>query len=320
SLAVQKLKNLWKNEYLQTALTVALILIIVFGLYFGTQAALGSEYPALAVASGSMLPTLNIGDLIIVQKINPAEINVGKLHGDILVFRNPKRPGELIVHRAIKIQPAGNYFMITTAGDASGGESDGFSPWNSSLLIGKVIARIPAIGNLPLLLHSEGNTYILFLALLVILIILTLPFGTREKEKPLKEEQKIKEKMVFSKISSRLFYYIIINIILLGLIIFSLWGSLPIWQPGATPQQATIYGMLSDVQFHKSFSMGEVYLSQGFLTYQINYEVEGGLRQGVPTFSWFQLFLIILVIYNTWELYNFLKMWKEINKEKEADV
>jgi len=320
-LAIQKLKKLWKNEYFQTAITVALILIIVFGLYFGVQAALGSEYPALAVASGSMLPTLNIGDLIIVQKIDPAQIHWGKLDGDILVFRNPQKPDELIVHRVVNVEPAGNYYMITTAGDAISNEKDQFSPWNSSLLIGKVVARIPAIGNLPLFLHSEKNMYILFLVLVVILIILMLPFDFREEETSAKKEQPAEEKKLFSKINRSLFLYIIINIILLWLIIFSLWGFITIWQPGANPpHDVPIMGMFSDIKFHENFhNVGEVYLFQGFLSYQINYEVSGGIRQGVPTFSWFQFFLIILIVYNVWKLYNFFKAWKE-RRQKERSV
>jgi signal peptidase len=314
-LAIQKLKKLWKNEYFQTAMTIALILIIVFGLYLGAQAALGSEYPALAVASGSMLPTLNIGDLIIVQKIDPAQIHADPLTGDILVY---KRGDELIVHRAVDIEPDGNgVYLITTRGDNTNTND---TAWPSTQLVGKVIARIPAIGNLPLFLHSEKNMYILFLALVVILIILMLPFGFRE-ETSAKKEQPAEEKKLFSKINRSLFLYIIINIILLGLIIFSLWGFITIWQPGANPpHNVPIMGMLSDIQFHENFrNVGEVYLIQGFLSYQINYEVSGGTRQGVPTFSWFQFFLIILIIYNTWKLYIFLKAWKGRGQE-EKDV
>ncbi len=320
-MAVQKLKRLWKNEYFQTAVTVALILIIVFSFYYGAQAALGSEYPALAVASGSMLPTLNIGDLIIVQKIDPSQIHADPngLTGDILVY---KRGDELIVHRAVNIRPGENgVYWITTRGDNTAAND---AEWPSTRLVGKVVARIPAIGNLPLFLHSERNMYILFLALIVILIILMLPFGARREETPQKGEQPTEEKSLFSRISRSLLIYIIINVILLGLIIFSLWGSITFWQPGASPQQATVRGMLLDIQFHESFSsISEVYLSQGFLTYQINCKVRDGIRQGVPTFSWFQLFLIMLVIYNVWKLYNFFKLRmrkRKIWEEKEANV
>ena len=318
-MAMQTLKRLWKNEYFQTALTVALILIIVFGLYYGAQAALGTEYPALAVASGSMLPTLNIGDLIIVQKIDPAKIKADPegLTGDILVY---KRGNELIVHRAVNIRPGQNgIYMITTRGDNTFTNDP---EWPSTQLVGKVIARIPAIGNLPLLLHSKSNMYIIFLALIIILIILMLPFGSHEGKEPPKEEQPAEEKKLFSKISLSLLFYIIINTILLGLIVFSLWGSLTFWQPGAGTRGdwTTIYGMFSDMHFHEQFS-NKANLHQGFLTYQINYKVDDGVRQGVPTFSWFQLFLIILVAYNAWKLYNFLKIGKtRESTAREANV
>jgi signal peptidase I len=98
-LAIQKLEKLWKNEYFQTAITVVLILIIVFGLYFGAQAALGTEYPVLAVSSESMFPTLNIGDLIIVKKIDPARYKCRSRLTEI--FSSIKAENNLIVHRAI---------------------------------------------------------------------------------------------------------------------------------------------------------------------------------------------------------------------------
>jgi signal peptidase len=316
-LTIQTLKKLWKNEYFQTAITIALILIIVFILYYGAQAALGTEYPALAVSSESMFPTLNIGDLIIVQKIDPRDINANPINGDILVY---KRDDNLIVHRAISKRYENGVWLITTRGDAypfSSGEE-----WSSKQLVGKVIARIPTIGNLPLLLQSDQNIYILFLAIIVILIILMLPFGTKDEKTVTEKEKQTAEKRLFSKIELNLIFYIIINIVLVGFIIFSLWGSFTFWQPGAGTRKppegrwVTILGMFSDMQFHRNLIESNVYLSQGFLTYQINYEVSGGIRQGVPTFSWFQFFLIILIIYNTWKLYIFLKAWKGRRQEE----
>jgi signal peptidase len=308
-LAVETLKRLWKNEYFQTAITIALLLLVVLGFYYGTQAALGTEYPALAVASGSMLPTLNIGDLIIVQKIDPSQINASKYYGDILVFRNPSKPSDLIVHRAVKIEPAGNYYKITTAGDAYGGTPDGFSPWNSTLLIGKVVARIPYIGNLPLFLHSERNMYVLFLLILIILIILMLPLGSRKEETQLKEEQPNREGRFALKVDLNLVFYIVLNVILVGFIVFSLWGSFTFWQPGATPPQATIRGMYADLQFHERY-VSKAYLSQGLLTYTIDSGVSGGTRLGVPTFSWYQFFLLVLVMFNAWKIYKTFRAWR----------
>jgi quinol-cytochrome oxidoreductase complex cytochrome b subunit len=122
------------------------------------------------------------------------------------------------------------WYMITTRGDNTFTNDP---EWPSTQLVGKVIARIPAIGNLPLLLHSESNMYILFLALIIILIILILPFGSQdEKSHPKKRKAANREKAVLKNKPQPIFY-IIINIILVGLIIFSLWGSLTFWQPGA---------------------------------------------------------------------------------------
>ena len=304
-MAVETLKRLWKNEYFQTAITVALIIIVVFGFYFAAQTALGTPYPALAVASGSMLPTLNIGDLIIVQKIDPAQINADPqgLTGDILVY---KRGSELIVHRAVKIELRNDVYYITTRGDNSGVDDPA---WPSTSLIGKVIARIPYVGNLPLFLHSERNMYIVFLIFLVILIILMLPFGSHGDEIPTEEKQPIEEEKPHIKIDLNLILYIVLNIIIVGFMIFSLWGSFTFWQPGATPPQATVRGLFSDLQFHEEFS-SEVYLSQGFLTYKIDWKVNNGIRLGVPTFSWFQFSIIVLAIFNAWKLFKYAKAWK----------
>ena len=78
--------NCGKNEYLQTAVVILLIVMVVFGFWYGSQAVLNTSIPpALAVVSGSMdtVPdgtssgwlhpfsrTLQIGDLIIIQGVS----------------------------------------------------------------------------------------------------------------------------------------------------------------------------------------------------------------------------------------------------------
>ncbi|MGB9960436.1 MAG: signal peptidase I [Candidatus Bathyarchaeales archaeon] len=311
-MSTEALKKLWKNEYFQTAVTIAIIFMIVFGFYFGSQIILGTEYPALAVASGSMLPTLNIGDLIIVQKVDPAKITADKFTGDVLVFRDPRNPSELIVHRAVKIENKGSYFLITTLGDNMYGEKDQFSPWNSSLLIGKVVARVPYVGNLPLFFHSERNMYVFLMVILIIIAILMLPFGFNGEEKS-DEEKLNKEKKLFWKLDLSLIYFFAMNILIIALLIFSLWGSFTFWQPGASPPQATIFGMYADLNFHERFS-SKAYLSYGFMTYRIDCQVNNGTRLGIPTFAWFQLLILILILYDAWKITNFVKTRK--TKEK----
>ncbi len=307
-MATEALKKLWKNEYFQTAFTIAIIFMIVFGFYFGSQIILGTEYPALAVASGSMLPTLNIGDLIIVQKVDPAKITADKFTGDVLVFRDPRNPSKLIVHRAVKIENKGSYFLITTLGDNMYGEKDQFSPWNSSLLIGKVVARVPYVGNLPLFFHSERNMYVFLMVVLIIIAILMLPFGFNGEEKTSEEKRQLVE------IDLSLIYFFAINFLIIGLLIFSLWGAFTFWQPGASPpQDVTLFGMYADWDFHEKFS-SEAYLSYGFMTYRIDCQVNNGTRLGIPTFAWFQLLILILILFDAWKATNFVNKGKQTGK------
>ena len=310
-MALETLRKLWKNEYFQTAITVILLLAFVFGFWYVTQTVLRTGYPALAVASTSMLPTLNVGDLIIVQGVPPEQINANYLTGDIVVFTDAK--GDLIVHRAVKVENISGEYWFTTKGDNVPGSKDQFSPWPASRLVGKVVGRIPWIGNFALLMHSQQNIY-LFTVVIIILIVIILffPFETG------KEEKESDEKLVLGKMSLKMVYLIILNIILIGFIIFSLWGTFTFWNPGAGSNSqgmtVTIYGMFSDVNFHEAHpnNVLEALLSQGFLTYTINCRLSEGLRTGVPTFSWAQAAIIVLLVYDVWELTKFLRKRKKM--------
>jgi hypothetical protein len=132
-----------------------------------------------------MIPTLNVGDLIVVQgRLNFSELAVGyqnsEVPGEIIVYQIPpefqhmfRDPNELIVHRAVDKEDiyGNNTWYFYTKGDASGGT--GHDPWNpirQDYIIGKVVGVIPWIGNVPLFIRTP--TGIVFMVLLFILILL----------------------------------------------------------------------------------------------------------------------------------------------------
>lgn len=302
-MALETLKKLWKNEYFQTVLTLILLIAFVLGFWYIIQTALRTEYPALAVSSSSMVPTLNVGDLIIVQGASPEQINASYLNGDIVVYKNLEE--DLIVHRAVKVENKSGEYWFTTKGDNNSVED---SSWNSSRLIGKVVGRIPWIGNFPLLMHSQQNIYI-FIIFIIILIVVFLFFPSETDKK----EKEGEERLIIGKIPLKMIYLTILNIFLIGLIIFSLWGTFTFWNPGAGSYSrgmyVTVYGMFSDVNFHETHSKNvrEVFLSQSFLTYNIDCRLSEGLRTGVPTFSWSQAAIIILLVLDAWNLIKILR-------------
>ncbi len=183
-------KQFWKNEYFKTAMMIVVILAVVFGFWFGLQTALGTQYPVLAVASGSMsLPkgttddgwshpfarTLRIGDLIIVQWVRPEDIyaapfNESGRSGDILVFRATDSD-ELIVHRAIEkiVEPDGRIEFITQ-GDANSVPGP-YSPTPAENVIGKVVMRIPWFGHLALFMRDSSAIYIIAAVMILLVIV-----------------------------------------------------------------------------------------------------------------------------------------------------
>ncbi|MFQ6087149.1 MAG: hypothetical protein ACE5OV_03925, partial [Candidatus Bathyarchaeia archaeon] len=65
-----------KNEYIQTIVLAIILFVGVFAFWFGLRFAFQTEFPVLAVASGSMEPVFYRGDLIIVQGgLNFTELN-----------------------------------------------------------------------------------------------------------------------------------------------------------------------------------------------------------------------------------------------------
>ena len=88
----------------------------------------------LGVATGSMKPTINVGDLIIIKKCNANDIEVN----DIIEYT---RKNYSVIHRVIdKYQLDGQIFFITKGDNNDSNDTD---PVSEEQLKGKAIARIP---------------------------------------------------------------------------------------------------------------------------------------------------------------------------------
>jgi signal peptidase len=288
---------------------------IVFGFWYGSQLVLNTPYPAMAVVSNSMQPVLNVGDIIIVQGVSAAQLNPNYLNGDIVVFRSPTNPNFLIVHRVINTVPnSDGTWTITTHGDNNPlGANEEF---NSVDLIGKVIAKVPYLGNFSLYLNGLGNFYFFILIIIIVIGTLLSLFVDRE-EKGSVENKPHEKKKLFGKTDSGIIFFIVLNVILIVLIVFTLYGSFTFYQIGAyPPQDVTIRGAYPDLRYYKSdFTSSynnilNASFSQGYLTYSISsYVIEGsykGIRPGIPAFSWMQILFIILLLFDGWTVIKIL--------------
>jgi len=96
-----------KKETIEWIKAIIEAIIILTVLKF----ALKTQVPLAAVASGSMLPTLERGDLVVVRGASANDIHVG----DIIVYKSCQGP--LIIHRVIAVVKEGRNYYYVTKGD-----------------------------------------------------------------------------------------------------------------------------------------------------------------------------------------------------------
>ena len=104
-------------------------------IWIGLQIAFGTQNPFYVVASGSMIPVLQVYDVLIVQGHESFEdIEIG----DIIVFNRPSDHNRVIVHRVASILDE-DPRTIRTKGDANPGSIPGTDfPITEKEYIGKV--------------------------------------------------------------------------------------------------------------------------------------------------------------------------------------
>ncbi|HXX90089.1 MAG TPA: signal peptidase I [Acidimicrobiales bacterium] len=111
---------------------LALLLAVVVGGVFG--------YRVLAIKSGSMTPTLRVGDLVVSRQIHPASAKPG----EIISFRDPYLHQQLVTHRVVAMKIAGSQVRFVTKGDANAVTEHWSIPATGT--IGKEELRIPFAG------------------------------------------------------------------------------------------------------------------------------------------------------------------------------
>lgn len=209
-----QLKKLWKNEYIQTAVIIGLIILIFFGIWFGATIALNTQNPIVVVPSPSMsIPangvfdgwsypfdrTLQVGDLLILQGVNPKDLNTNYPKSDIIVFHEASDPTTLIVHRIVAVDETNGTLYFRTKGDGNS-----LIKWPNPVpqeyydtlpieppagvaqdqIVGRVIFRIPWVGNIVLFMRTrEGLITVAVLVALLIIIEFVVP-SLRKKPQP----------------------------------------------------------------------------------------------------------------------------------------
>jgi len=196
---LSRLRDLLANEYVRSVILLVIIIVSIAAFWFGLKAYLRTDYPLLAVASGSMVPTLNKGDLIIVQGVIDAGTIVAEAGtGDVIVFHKPGDPEQLIVHRAVEKWEDGDVWKFNTKGDANSGDDHWIRSVEETDIVGKVVWGIPYLGHIPLFVHTRNGMMIIVI-LIVILVLLEFVIPSIKK---MMEPEQLKEESDLSSVES----------------------------------------------------------------------------------------------------------------------
>lgn len=148
---------------------VILLIVILFGATYGgvevLRIALNTDSPLMVVSSGSMVPVLNVGDIIIVHGVDPSTVAVGT----IIIFHSPYEYDMPIVHRVVQILHENGSTYFETKGDHNPVQDGWKVPAQN--LIGVYVMKIPYLGLISLELRGPlGVTLIILLVALIIAV------------------------------------------------------------------------------------------------------------------------------------------------------
>jgi signal peptidase I len=106
----------WRRERSNRGLvaTCAAVGVVALTFGYGLPTVLGTSQPILAIATGSMVPTLPPGTLVVIEHVAPSSIRVGT----IIAFSVDCLPSPT-VHRVIRIVSTGPNWVYQTKGDAN---------------------------------------------------------------------------------------------------------------------------------------------------------------------------------------------------------
>jgi signal peptidase I len=137
---------------------VLLILVGAVGMVLGL-------WRFTVIDTGSMRPTLNLGDVAVLTPERPADLQKGQ----IVAFHPPGEPRLTVIHRAFSIDRASNKVIMQTKGDANNATDQwrahivGHTVWREKL-------KLPALGYLAVW-SRQPSVHVAVLSVVVILLV-----------------------------------------------------------------------------------------------------------------------------------------------------
>ena len=140
----------------------------------------GTFNPFYVVASSSMVPALEVDDLLVISAHEPfREVNIG----DIIVYNRPSDHNRVIVHRIIAVLDD-DPWTLRAKGDANPASMPGTDfPITEEEYLGTVVHVIPDVGIIPKFVQPPVN-YIIIAGVVGYIIIKQIKSKKENKRPP----------------------------------------------------------------------------------------------------------------------------------------
>lgn len=180
-------KRKQRAKVLKIILGIILIILLYNIILVGISMIDGNKfslfgYSAYIITSDSMAPEISKGDVVITRKIEEEEIKVN----DTITFLEE---GQNITHRVIEIKEIDEHKEYITKGDNNEVE-DGKSVIYENIK-GKVIFKIPFLGNIIFFMKDQ---IILLIIVLIILLVCLYKIQKNDKSEIRRRKKEIEEK------------------------------------------------------------------------------------------------------------------------------
>ncbi len=176
-----------RSEITKTGFIILIVMGATLASFGAFSFAMGTSSPLVVVESKSMIPTLDVGYLLVLQSRAPDKIYLN----DIIVF-NTDYHDKPIVHRVKEIQIVDGEYRYFTQGDNNTLRDQGYRVYED--IIGVVVTAVPYIGYVTLFLHEP---YGLPIVLVIFIALIILPeFFFKDEEEESKQEVETKEESV----------------------------------------------------------------------------------------------------------------------------
>lgn len=164
---------------IRTVIAYILVLAILGAAGFAAFALVQGTWMVTPVLSGSMRPGLSVGGVVVSQRVPVDSLQVR----DVIIFRDPFKPSEQIVHRIVRISkgPDGK-LQFNTQGDANNVPD----PWTLTIE-GDSIYRarwsVPLVGYVAIAYQNHRPFFLLGAGIVLIVIALATFLETRRERR-----------------------------------------------------------------------------------------------------------------------------------------